>query len=143
MTDNKHNLQGSGKAGLGALTLGAIGVVYGDIGTSPLYTVKEIFSESAGVPLNLQNLTGAISVIFWALMLVVALKYVFLILKADNNGEGGGLALTALASEAVRGRPFLKKGLLLIGVFGATLFYGDSVITPAPVPLAGLTVIHG
>lgn len=144
MTDNKHNLQGSGKAGLGALTLGAIGVVYGDIGTSPLYTVKEIFSESAGVPLNLQNLTGAISVIFWALMLVVALKYVFLILKADNNGEGGGLALTALASEAVRGRPFLKKGLLLIGVFGATLFYGDSVITPAISVLGameGLTLI--
>lgn len=132
------------RAGLAALTLGAIGVVYGDIGTSPLYTVKEVFGENSGVPLNPENLTGAISVIFWALMLVVTLKYVILILKADNNGEGGGLALTALASEAVRKNPKLKTVLLLIGVFGATLFYGDSVITPAISVLGameGLTLI--
>ncbi|MFO1272389.1 MAG: potassium transporter Kup [Rubrivivax sp.] len=117
--------------GLAALTLGAIGVVYGDIGTSPLYTVKEVFAPHTGVTLEPQNLVGAVSVIFWALMLVVTLKYVVLILRADNHGEGGGLALTALAAAAVRSRPRLRRALLLLGVFGATLFYGDSVITPA------------
>ncbi|WP_309637863.1 potassium transporter Kup [Methylibium sp.] len=120
-----------GRHGLAALTMGAIGVVYGDIGTSPLYTVKEIFAPATGVALNAHNLIGAVSVIFWALMLVVTLKYVVLILRADNHGEGGGLALTALAVSAIRSRPALRSGLLLLGVFGATLFYGDSVITPA------------
>lgn len=119
------------RQGTAALTLGAIGVVYGDIGTSPLYTVKEIFAPATGVALNIPNLIGAVSVIFWALMLVVTLKYVILILRADNRGEGGGLALTALAAQAVRARPGLRRRLLLLGVFGATLFYGDSVITPA------------
>ncbi|MFP8780809.1 potassium transporter Kup [Hydrogenophaga sp. RWCD_12] len=119
------------RQGLAALTLAAIGVVYGDIGTSPLYTVKEIFAPHTGVPLDAVHLIGAISTIFWALMLVVTLKYVILILRADNHGEGGGLALTALAAKAVEGRPALRRGLLLLGVFGATLFYGDSVITPA------------
>ena len=114
-----------------ALTLGALGVVYGDIGTSPLYTVKEIFSAGTGVALNAAQLIGAVSCIFWALMLVVMLKYVVLILRADNRGEGGGLALTALAAHAVRGQPRLRAALLLLGVFGATLFYGDSIITPA------------
>ena len=114
-----------------ALTLGAIGVVYGDIGTSPLYTVKEVFAPATGVPLDAPHLVGAVSCIFWALMLVVTLKYVVLILRADNRGEGGGLALTALAAQAVRSRPRLRRTLLLLGVFGATLFYGDSVITPA------------
>jgi KUP system potassium uptake protein len=120
-----------GRHGLGALTLGAIGVVYGDIGTSPLYTVKEVFSPHTGVTLAAANIIGAVSVIFWALMLVVTLKYVVLILRADNHGEGGGLALTALAASAVKDRPALRNALLLLGVFGATLFYGDSVITPA------------
>ena len=119
------------RQGTAALTLGALGVVYGDIGTSPLYTVKEIFAPATGVALNAHNLIGAVSVIFWALMLVVTLKYVILILRADNRGEGGGLALTALAAHAVRSRPGLRNALLLLGVFGATLFYGDSVITPA------------
>ena len=119
------------RQGLAALTLGAIGVVYGDIGTSPLYTVKEIFLPATGVALNSGNLIGAISTILWALMLVVTLKYVVLILRADNRGEGGGLALTALAAAAVKSKPRLRNALLLLGVFGATLFYGDSVITPA------------
>ncbi len=122
---------GHGRQGLTALTLAAIGVVYGDIGTSPLYTVKEIFAPHTGVPLDASHLIGAVSTIFWALMLVVTLKYVVLILRADNHGEGGGLALTALAARAVGGRPALRRALLLLGVFGATLFYGDSVITPA------------
>jgi len=119
------------RQGLAALTMGAIGVVYGDIGTSPLYTVKEVFAPATGVALSPENLIGAVSVIFWALMLIVTFKYVVLILRADNRGEGGGLALTALAASAVRDRPALRRALLLIGLFGATLFYGDSIITPA------------
>ena len=114
-----------------ALTLGAIGVVYGDIGTSPLYTVKEVFLPATGVALTPENLIGAVSTIFWALMLIVTLKYVILILRADNRGEGGALALTALAANAVKHKPKLQHFLLLLGLFGATLFYGDSVITPA------------
>jgi KUP system potassium uptake protein len=121
----------AGRHGLAGLTLGAIGVVYGDIGTSPLYTVKEVFTPHTGVVLDTVNIVGAVSVIFWALMLVVTLKYVVLILRADNHGEGGGLALAALATSAVRDKPTLRSALLLLGVFGATLFYGDSVITPA------------
>lgn len=123
--------QTAGKQGMAALTLAAVGVVYGDIGTSPLYTVKEIFAPHTGVPLDVPHLIGAISTIVWALMLVVTLKYVILILRADNHGEGGALALTALAARAVEQRPALRRGLLLLGVFGATLFYGDSLITPA------------
>jgi len=119
------------QGGLAALTLAAIGVVYGDIGTSPLYTVKEIFAPATGVPLDATHIVGAVSSIFWALMLVVTFKYVLLVLRADNRGEGGVLALTALASQAVAGRPALRHALLLLGIFGATLFYGDSVITPA------------
>ncbi|MFO1217195.1 MAG: potassium transporter Kup [Burkholderiaceae bacterium] len=119
------------RRGLAAMTLLAIGVVYGDIGTSPLYTVKEIFSPATGVALDAANLVGATSCMFWALMLVVSLKYVLLILRADNHGEGGGLALTALAARAVAAQPRLRAALLLLGVAGATLFYGDSVITPA------------
>ena len=119
------------QGGLAALTLAAIGVVYGDIGTSPLYTVKEIFAPATGVPLDATHIVGAVSSIFWALMLVVTFKYVLLVLRADNRGEGGVLALTALASQAVAGKPALRHALLLLGIFGATLFYGDSVITPA------------
>ena len=113
------------------MTLAALGVVYGDIGTSPLYTVKEIFAPATGVPLDAPHLIGAISVIFWALMLIVTLKYVLLVLRADNRGEGGALALTALAAQAMTGRPRTRALLLAVGVFGATLFYGDSLITPA------------
>src|SRR5262247_2626224 len=93
------------KTGLATAMLGAIGVVYGDIGTSPLYTVKEVFAPATGVALTADNLIGAVSCMFWALMLVVTLKYVTLILRADNRGEGGGLALTALAAQAVSDRP--------------------------------------
>ncbi len=119
------------RQGLAALTLGAVGVVYGDIGTSPLYTMKAIFEPATGVPLDAAHLLGACSAVFWALMLIVTFKYVILILRADNRGEGGALALTALAAEAARDRPRLRRALLVIGLFGATLFYGDGVITPA------------
>jgi len=119
------------RQGMAGLTLAALGVVYGDIGTSPLYTVKEVFLPGTGLHPTPEHLVGAISTIVWALMLVVTFKYVVLILRADNRGEGGGLALTALAAAAVRGRPALRRALLVLGLFGATLFYGDSVITPA------------
>jgi len=116
---------------LPGLTLAAIGVVYGDIGTSPLYTIKEVFLPVTGVPLNAHTLVGACSTIFWALMLIVTFKYVILVLRADNRGEGGALALTALAAHAVQHKPHLRRWLLIVGLFGATLFYGDGVITPA------------
>jgi KUP system potassium uptake protein len=124
-------VDGMRRQGRAALALAAIGVVYGDIGTSPLYTIKEVFLPGTGVPLNAPNLIGACSTIFWALMLVVTFKYVILILRADNRGEGGALALTALAAHAVQSKPALRRALLVIGLFGATLFYGDGVITPA------------
>jgi KUP system potassium uptake protein len=123
-----------------ALTLAALGIVYGDIGTSPLYTMKEIFSKSTGVPLNPETIIGAVSVIFWALMLVVTLKYVVLVLRADNRGEGGIVALLALASQSTASRPVLRRRLLLVGTFGACLFYGDSVLTPA---ISVLSAVEG
>jgi KUP system potassium uptake protein len=119
------------RSGTAALTLGALGVVYGDIGTSPLYTMKEVFGPHAGVPLDAEHVVGAASVILWALMLVVTLKYVVLILRANNRGEGGIMALTALAAGAPGASARRRTALLLLGVFGAALFYGDSVITPA------------
>ena len=125
---------------LAALTLGAMGVVYGDIGTSPLYTMKEVFSPATGIPLDSVHLIGAVSVIFWGLMMVVTLKYVLLILRADNRGEGGIMALTALAVEAAGTNPTKRLVLLLLGVFGAALFYGDSVITPA---ISVLSAVEG
>ena len=123
-----------------ALALGAMGVVYGDIGTSPLYTMKEVFSPATGIPLDATHLIGAVSVIFWGLMLVVTLKYVLLILRADNRGEGGIMALTALAAEAAGSTRRRRTALLLAGVLGAALFYGDSVITPA---ISVLSAVEG
>jgi KUP system potassium uptake protein len=128
------------KSSLAALTLAAVGVVYGDIGTSPLYTIKEVFSPAHGLPLNTANLLGAISLIVWGLIVVVSLKYVTLILRADNRGEGGIMALTALALGSVGKTSRWFVPLTVIGVFGATLFYGDSVITPA---ISVLSAIEG
>ncbi len=120
------------------LALGALGVVYGDIGTSPLYTLKEVFSPQIGIPLDPLHIVGATSVVFWALMFVVTLKYVILILRADNRGEGGIMALTALAAHAAGSTARRRVALLMLGVFGASLFYGDSVITPAISVLSAL-----
>ena len=120
-----------GREGFAALTLGALGVVYGDIGTSPLYTVKEVFQPAHGLPLDAHHIVGAVSVIFWSLMFVVTFKYVILMLRADNRGEGGIMALTALAAQAAGTTYGRRTALLLTGVIGASLFYGDSVITPA------------
>ena len=117
--------------GTAALALGALGVVYGDIGTSPLYTMKAVLDPANSVQLVPVDIIGAVSTIFWALMVVVTLKYVVLILRADNRGEGGIMALTALAARAAGSTAKRRKALLLTGVCGAALFYGDSVITPA------------
>jgi KUP system potassium uptake protein len=119
------------KSSLAALSIGAVGIVYGDIGTSPLYTLKTVFSPEHGLAMNQANLLGIISMILWGLTIVVSLKYVTLILRADNRGEGGIMALMALALNSVTKQSKAYFPLMLMGVFGATLFYGDSVITPA------------
>ena len=123
-----------------SLALLALGVVYGDIGTSPLYAVKETFNPQYGIELSAQNILGGVSAIFWTLMIVVSLKYVTLLMRANNRGEGGIMALMALATGAVRDRPRLATSLLLAGVFGASLFYGDAVLTPA---ISVLSAIEG
>jgi KUP system potassium uptake protein len=118
------------KSSLAALTLGAIGVVYGDIGTSVLYAMKEVFG-SGHVPFTPNNVYGILSIFFWTLTVIVSVKYVVLVLRADNNGEGGLVAMLALASRSVADRPKLRGVLLIVGIFGTCLFYGDGVITPA------------
>ncbi len=112
------------------MTLGALGVVYGDIGTSPLYALKEVF-HGGHVPLTPQNILGVLSLLFWTMTIVVSFKYVLLILRADNNGEGGLIAMLALATQAVRAKPALRRVLMGVGLFGTAIFFGDAVITPA------------
>ncbi|GGC60067.1 potassium transporter Kup [Undibacterium terreum] len=128
------------KSSLSALTLAAIGIVYGDIGTSPLYTMKEVFSKEHGLALDQANIFGVVSLIFWGLFFIVAVKYVTLILRADNRGEGGIMALTALALESVTKLSRWHFVLMVLGLFGASLFYGDGVITPA---ISVLSAIEG
>jgi len=113
------------------LAIGAIGVVYGDIGTSPLYTLRTAFTGSYGLSLTPANVLGVLSVIVWALVIVVTLKYVTLIMRADNRGEGGILALTALVSRGIEDRARMRWWLVGLGIFGAAMFYGDGMITPA------------
>ena len=129
----------SSKSSLSALTLGALGVVYGDIGTSALYAFKEVFAHGH-VQVTQTNVLGVLSLFFWALMVVVSLKYVVLIMRADNEGEGGLMALLALAAESVKGSPRLRRSLLILGVFGLALFFGDGVITPA---ISVLSAVEG
>jgi len=119
--------------------LGAIGVVYGDIGTSVLYAVKEVFG-SGHVPFTPDNILGILSIFFWTLTVIISLKYVSLVLRADNHGEGGLVAMLALASQSVKDKPNLRRVLLLVGVFGTCLFYGDGVITPA---ISVLSAVEG
>jgi KUP system potassium uptake protein len=119
--------------------LGAIGVVYGDIGTSVLYAVKEVFG-SGHVPFTPDNVYGILSIFFWTLTVIISLKYVSLVLRADNHGEGGLVAMLALASQSVKDKPELRRWLLGIGIFGTCLFYGDGVITPA---ISVLSAVEG
>lgn len=126
-------------AALAALTLGALGVVYGDIGTSPLYALKEVF-HGGHVAVTAENVLGVLSLIFWTMTIIVSLKYVLLILRADNNGEGGLIAMLALATTAVRRAPRLRAILMTVGLFGTAVFYGDGVITPA---ISVLSAVEG
>src|SRR5690242_21122001 len=125
-------------SGFWALTLGSVGVVYGDIGTSPLYAFREaVVAASDGGTISREAILGVNSMILWALIIVVTLKYVLILLRADNNGEGGTLSLTALASRAIGRR---TVPVMMFGIVGAAMFYGDSVITPA---ISVLSAVEG
>jgi len=113
------------------LVFGAIGVVFGDIGTSPLYALKEAFSPKYGIPLAHDNVLGILSLMVWSMVWVITLKYLVVMMRADNSGEGGALSLLALALRGIPSRPALKWTVISLGVFGAAMFYGDSMITPA------------
>ncbi|MDD4964563.1 MAG: potassium transporter Kup [Gallionella sp.] len=128
------------KQKLSTLVLGAIGVVYGDIGTSPLYALKETFAGHHPLPVIEANILGVLSIMFWTIMLLVSLKYVAIIMRADNRGEGGSLALLALVSELTKENPKLSWIVMILGVFAAALFYGDSMITPA---ISVLSAVEG
>ena len=125
---------------LATLSLGALGVVFGDIGTSPLYAFKEAFGGEHALPLSQANVFGVLSMIFWAVMLIVSVKYVLFVLRFDNKGEGGVLALLALASQLFRKNRRLSAIATVIAIFAAALFYGDAVITPA---ISVLSAVEG
>lgn len=122
------------------LALGALGVVYGDIGTSPLYAIKETFHHASKLGLSMDNVFGVLSMIFWSLMIVITFKYLVFILRADNKGEGGILALTSLITPDKKNIPKDKKRLILMGLFGTALLYGDGMITPA---ISVLSAVEG
>ena len=130
----------SAKSSVAALTLGAIGIVYGDIGTSPLYTMKEVFAKHHGIAPSHANVLGVVSLILWGLIVVISLKYVTLVLRADNRGEGGIMAMTALALSSVTRKSRWHYPVMLVGMVGAGLFFGDGVITPA---ISVLSAIEG
>lgn len=130
----------SKQASLAGMAVAAMGVVYGDIGTSPLYAMKEVFTGHHPVPLTPENVLGILSMMFWAMTITVSLKYVVFITRADNRGEGGIMALTALALRTAQDKPYLTGIIAALGIFGAALFYGDAVITPA---MSVLSAIEG
>ena len=124
------------QTGLAMLVVGAVGVVFGDIGTSPLYTIKEMFNPHFGLVPDAATVKGLLSLGFWSLMLVVTLKYVLVIMRADNDGEGGIMALTALAQRSLAKGSRLSYVVGILGIFGASLFFGDGMITP-PITVLG------
>jgi KUP system potassium uptake protein len=126
-----HTAHPEHASGLGLLTLGAIGVVYGDIGTSPLYALRECFHGIHGVPPTPDNVLGVLSLIFWSLTLIISIKYILFVMRADNNGEGGILALLALVAQSPGANRKSRAMLVALGLFGAALLYGDGMITPA------------
>jgi KUP system potassium uptake protein len=128
------------RQGTALLALLALGVVYGDIGTSPLYAAKETFNPDHGIPLTPDNILGGVSAIFWSLMVIVSLKYVVLVLRATNRGEGGIRSLLSLVTSSSPQRGRLSAALVAIGLFGAALFYGDAVLTPA---ISVLSAVEG
>jgi KUP system potassium uptake protein len=128
------------KRGITGLAIGAIGVVYGDIGTSPLYAVRESFGGSHAMPVHHDNVVGVLSLMVWALFVIVTLKYVVMMMRADNRGEGGIMALMALVRRSLDGEPRRRWLLITLGMFGAALFYGDGMITPA---ISVLSAVEG
>ena len=138
-TQTSHG-QAHGGAGLAALVAGAVGVVFGDIGTSPLYTIKEMFHPHFGLTPDPATVKGLLSLGFWSLVLVVTLKYVVVIMRADNDGEGGIMALTALAQRSLKQGSRLAYTVGILGIFGAALFFGDGMITP---PITVLGAVEG
>ena len=112
------------------MAVGAVGVVFGDIGTSPLYALRDTFAGHHRLPLDQTHVYGIVSLMFWSMMIIVTLKYVSVIMRADNKGEGGSLALLALINQHTAGKRW-GRGIVLLGVFATALFYGDSMITPA------------
>src|SRR5690242_1798043 len=133
-----HGHNGHGRVGLLGLIVGAIGVVFGDIGTSPLYTIKEAFIPHYGLTPDHPTVLGILSLVFWALMIVVTLKYVTIIMRADNEGEGGIMALMALAQRTLPKGSRSAYAVGILGIFGASLFFGDGVITPAITTLSAI-----
>src|SRR5688500_10559788 len=121
------------------LAVGAIGIVFGDIGTSPIYAFRETFVGHHPIAPDPLHIHGVLSLIFWSMMIVVTIKYVSIIMRADNNGEGGSLALLALISRKIRERRW-RAQIVLLGVFACALFYGDSMITPA---ISVLSAVEG
>src|SRR5687767_12791924 len=146
-TEENRGDPGHGQGSLAKLMVGAIGIVFGDIGTSPIYAFRETFAGHHELQPDALHIYGVLSLIFWSMMIIVALKYVTIIMRADNKGEGGSLALLALinrtASEGEKRKWTL--GIVLLGVFATALFYGDSMITPAISVLSaveGLTTVN-
>jgi KUP system potassium uptake protein len=131
---------GQAKQNLSPLLLGAIGVVYGDIGTSPLYALHAAFAGSHPLPVVAENILGVLSVMFWTIMLLVSFKYVLIMMRADNNGEGGSLSLLALVIKLAEQRTMMKWFVTILGIFAAALFFGDSMITPA---ISVLSAVEG
>ena len=130
---------------LGKLMLGAIGIVYGDIGTSPIYAFRETFAGHHELAPDALHIYGILSLIFWSMMIIVTLKYVTIIMRADNKGEGGSLALLALINRSASEKKRWTAGIIMLGVFATALFYGDSMITPAISVLSaveGLTTVN-
>src|SRR5690606_19888716 len=141
-----HGARAHQPGGLGRLALGAIGIVFGDIGTSPIYAFRETFAGHHPLAHGQTEVTGVLSLIFWSMVIVVSVKYVGIITRADNKGEGGSLALLALVNRSSeRAQPRWTAGIVLLGVFACSLFYGDSMITPAISVLSaveGLTTVQ-
>src|SRR5438128_1747352 len=136
---------GHAHGSLPKLAVGAIGIVYGDIGTSPIYAFRETFAGHHTLAPDPLHIYGVLSLIFWSMMIIVTLKYVTIIMRADNKGEGGSLALLALINRTLSGKKKWTGGIVMLGVFATALFYGDSMITPAlPVLSAveGLTTVN-
>ncbi|UCV03088.1 potassium transporter Kup [Dechloromonas denitrificans] len=140
MNSTLHQAGNSSGKRLAVLALSALGVVYGDIGTSPLYAVKEVFAGNHPIPITEANIFGSLSLFFWALVIIVSIKYVMFIMRADNRGEGGIMAMIALALHDAQGKPRQMRLIMIVGILGAAMFYGDGMVTPA---MSVLSAVEG